>query len=124
MATLNRVQLIGRLGKEPEGKTTAGGSKVCNFSLAVSHHWRASDGTPQQDTDWFQVESWGRLAEICDKYAHKGQLVYLEGRLKTDRYESNGETRYYTKVITSNIQLLEFRGDEPEGEVIEESAEI
>ncbi|OJX48206.1 MAG: hypothetical protein BGO78_13115 [Chloroflexi bacterium 44-23] len=124
MASLNKVQLIGRLGKDPEVRTTSGGSKVCNFSLAVDHRWRAADGTPQHETDWFQVESWGRLADICQKYAHKGQLVYLEGRLKTDRYESQGETRYFTKVVTSNIQILEFRGEESESEIVEEAADV
>lgn len=124
MASLNRVQLIGRLGKDPEVKTTPSGAKVCNFSLAVSHRWRASDGAPLQETDWFQVESWGRLAEVCQQYAHKGQLVYLEGRLKTDRYESQGETRYFTKVVTSNIQLLEYRGEEADNETVDEVVEI
>lgn len=112
MASLNRVQLIGRLGKEPEVRSTSKGTRVTSFSLAVEHRWRSKDGENQKDTDWINVEAWGKQADFCSQYAQKGQLVYLEGRLTTDRYESQGETRYFTKVVLQNIQLLEWRGDE------------
>lgn|SRR5665648_165079 len=124
MAVLNRVQLIGRLGKDPESHSTSKGTIVCSFSLAVDHRWRGADGVEQKETDWFNCETWRNQAEFCQKYAHKGQLVYLEGRLKTDHYESQGETRYFTKVVVNNIQLLEWRGEDKESAALEEESEI
>jgi single-strand DNA-binding protein len=127
MAGLNRVQLIGNLGKDPETRFTPKGNKVCNFSVAVSRRWKNSEGESKEVTDWFTVEAWGRLGEICQEYLHKGSRVYLEGRLKTDRYEQEGETRYITKVVANQMIMLDRRGaDEPlesgdvEEDVIEE----
>ncbi len=114
MPALNRVQLIGRLGKDPETRITPRGSKVASFSLAVDRRWKDTKGEQKKSTDWFQVEVWGKLGEICQQYLHKGQLVFIEGRLKTDRYEHEGETRYFTRVIASQMQILEWREeDEP-----------
>lgn len=124
MASLNRVQLIGRLGKEPETRTTSKGTKVCTFSLAVDRRWRGEDGVIQHETDWFQVENWGSIAEYCQKHIHKGQLVFVEGRLKTDRYESQGETRYFTKVVVKNLQSLETRSEDHPTEEVEETQDI
>lgn len=112
MPSLNRVQLIGRLGRDPEGRTTATGKKLSRFSLAVDHRWKTSEGEARTETDWFNVEAWGRVGEIAQQYLHKGQLVYLEGRLKTDRYEQGGETRYFTHVVVSSLQMLQRRPDE------------
>ncbi len=123
MASLNRIQLIGRLGKDPEARFTPKGTKICSFSLAVDHRWRGSDGAEQHETDWFNCETWSKQADYCQKYAHKGQLVYLEGRVKTDKYESQGETRYYTKVVVSKLELLEWRGEEKESIESEETPE-
>jgi len=124
MPALNRVQLIGNLGKDPEMRTSPSGKPVTTFSVAVNQHWRGSDGGARETTDWFNVEAWGRLAEICKEYLHKGSLVFVEGRLKTDRYEHQGETRYFTKVIAVRMQMLDRpvpeepapEGEEPEGE--------
>ena len=101
MPSLNRVQLIGRLGKDPESKYTPTGKKVCHFSLAVSHRWKDKSGETKESTEWVNIEAWGRLGEICQEYLKKGSLIFVEGRLKTDRYEDreSGETKYYTKVI-------------------------
>jgi len=107
MVGLNRVQLIGRLGREPELKNTQNGKKVCSFSVAVNRLKRDKEGEPQQVADWFNVEAWERLAEICGEYLHKGSLVFLEGRLQIDSYEEDGSTRYFTKVVTSQMQMLE-----------------
>jgi len=107
MVGLNRVQLIGHLGRDPELKDTPTGKKVCTFSVAVNRRKRAKDGESQQVADWFNIEAWERLAEICSEYLHKGSLVFLEGRLQIDSYEENGNTRYYTKVVTSQMQILE-----------------
>lgn len=116
MASLNKVQLIGRLGRDPETRFTPSGTKVANFSVAVGRRWRDSGGQVKEDTDWFNVVAWGRLAEICQEYLTKGRLVYIEGRLKTDRYEVDGETRYSTKVVARNMQMLERKPEEPEPE--------
>jgi len=99
MPALNRVQLIGRLGKDPEGRYTPTGKQVTTFSLAVSNRWK-SKGETKEYTEWINVEAWGRLGEVCQEYLKKGSLVYIEGRLKTDRYEDKGEQRYFTKVNT------------------------
>jgi single-strand DNA-binding protein len=111
MAGLNKVQLIGRLGKEPETRKTPKGAAVTSFSLAVDRLWK-SKGESKKSTDWFRVDAWGKLGEICQKYLQKGQLVYVEGALRTDKYEHEGETKYFTKVIASKMQMLEWKGKE------------
>ena len=114
MPALNRVQLIGRLGRDPEVRHTPSGKKVTSFSLAVDRRWRSSDGEIKDATDWVQIVAWGRLGEICSQYLSKGRLVYIEGRLQTDRYEHQGETRYFTRVIASQMQMLERKPEEEE----------
>ena len=125
MPTLNRVQLIGRLGKDPESKFTPNGKKVAHFSLAVSNRWKTAEGEAKEYTEWVNIEAWGRLGEICQQYLHKGSLVYLEGRLKTDKYEDKGgETRYFTKVVALSMQMLDKKpGEEPVATVEEEQGE-
>ena len=114
MPTLNRVQLIGRLGKDPESKFTPTGKKVAHFSLAVSNRWKDKSGETKESTEWVNIEAWGRLGEVCQEYLKKGSLVFLEGRLQTDKYEDKGETRYYTKVVALTLQFLDKRpAEEP-----------
>ena len=109
MPALNRVQLIGRLGKDPESKYTPTGKKVVHFSIAVSQRWKAA-GENRESTEWVNIEAWDRLGEVCQEYLKKGSLVYVEGRLKTDKYEDqNGDTRYYTKVVAQVVQFLDNR---------------
>ena len=123
MPSLNRVELIGRLGKDPETHITPSGKKVCSFSLAVDRRWKNVDGDTKIATDWFNIDAWGRLGEIIQQYLHKGRLVYLEGRLQTDRYDHEGETRFYTRVIARHMQMLERKpeeGDEPALPEVEE----
>jgi single-strand DNA-binding protein len=112
MPSLNRIQLIGRLGKDPEVRLTTTGKKVCTFSIAVSRRWKSSAGGDKESTDWFNVEAWGHLGEICKQYLHKGRLVFLEGQVRTDRYDHEGETRYFTKVIASQMQMLDRKAEE------------
>jgi single-strand DNA-binding protein len=125
MPTLNRVQLIGRLGKDPESKFTPTGKKVAHFSLAVSNRWKTAEGEAKDYTEWVNIEAWGRLGEVCQQYLHKGSLVYLEGRLKTDKYEDKGgETKYYTKIVALSMQMLDKKpGEEPVATVEEEQGE-
>lgn len=114
MPALNKVQLIGYLGKDPETRFTPKGSKVTSFSLAVDRRWKSSEGETKETTDWFNIETWGRLGEICQQYLHKGSLVYLEGRLRTDRYEQEGQMHYFTKVVANQMQMLDRRPEEEE----------
>ena len=106
MPSLNRVQLIGHLGKDPESKFTPTGKKVTHFSIAISNRWKSKEGEAKEYTEWVNVEAWGRLGEVSQEYLKKGSLVYLEGRLKTDKYEDKGESKYYTKVITQFTPVL------------------
>ena len=118
MPALNRVQLIGRLGRDPESKFTPTGKKVTHFSLAVSQRWK-SNGESKEYTEWVNIEAWGRLGEVCQEYLRKGSLVYLDGRLKTEKYEDKGgETRYFTKVVAQFLQFLS--GNRAGDSVIEE----
>lgn len=124
MPALNRVQLIGFLGRDPEGKFTPSGKKVTHFSVAVTNRWKDKSGEVKEYTEWVNVEAWGRLGEICQEYLKKGSLVYVEGRLKTDKYEDKGETKYYTKVVALLMQMLDRKpAEEPVTAVEEESGE-
>jgi single-strand DNA-binding protein len=114
MPGLNLVQLIGNLGRDPEGRYTPSGTRICTFSLAVNRRWTGSDGQPKEATDWFNVEAWGRLGEICQEYLVKGSLVYISGRLQTDRYEHEGESRFFTKVIAQKMQMLDRKDEQAE----------
>ena len=123
MPALNRVQLIGRLGKDPEGKVTPTGKKVTHFSLAISQRWKTG-GELKEYTEWVNVEAWGRLGEVCQEYLKKGSLVYLEGRLKTEKYEDKGETKYYTKVVALLLQFLDKKpAEEPMLAIDEEQSD-
>ena len=120
MPALNRVQLIGRLGRDPESKFTPTGKKVTHFSLAVSNRWKAN-GETKEYTEWVNVEAWGRLGEVCQEYLQKGSLVYLEGRLKTEKYDDkSGETKYFTKVVALGLEFLDRKGKDESALTMEE----
>jgi single-strand DNA-binding protein len=114
MPALNRIQLIGNLGRDPETKYTPTGKKVTTFTLAVDRRWKSADGETKAVTDWFLLEAWGRQAEVIQQYLHKGSLVYIEGRVQTDRYEQGNEMHYITKVIVRQIQMLSRKPEEEE----------
>ena len=120
MPALNRVQLIGRLGKDPESKFIPSGKKVTHFSLAVSSRWKDKTGEMKESTEWVNVEAWGRLGEVCQEYLKKGSLIFLEGRLKTDKYEDKGETRYFTKIVAQSLEFLDKRPQEEPMQFVEE----
>jgi single-strand DNA-binding protein len=109
MPALNRVQLIGRLGKDPESRFTPTGKKVAHFSVAISNRWRDREGEMRESTEWVNVEAWERLGETCQQYLKKGSLAYVDGRLKTDKVENQGDTRYFTKVVAQTVQFLDNR---------------
>ena len=114
MPALNRVQLIGYLGKDPESKYTPTGKRVTDFPIGITHRWKDEAGESREMTEWVNIEAWEHLAEICHEYLAKGSLVYVEGRLKTNRYEDpEGEPHYFTKVVAQIVQFLsDKRADE------------
>jgi len=117
MRSLNRVQLIGNMGKDPEMRYTTSGKPVCNFSVATSHTWKDADGTQQEKTEWHNIVAWGKLGEICNQYLNKGRQVFLEGRLQTRKWQgTDGSDRYTTEVVIDNMILLGQRdGGAPAG---------
>lgn len=119
---LNKVMLIGRLGVEPEMRYTPSGSPVTSFRVAVGRQWRDSNGESHEETEWFSVVAWNKLAEICNQYLAKGVRVYIEGRLQTRSWEDqqSGQTRYKTEVIASDMIILDSR-DSREGRTARES---
>jgi single-strand DNA-binding protein len=98
---------------------------VANFSLAVSNRWKSAEGEAKESTEWVNIEAWGRLGEVCQQYLHKGSLVYLEGRLRTDKVDDkSGGTKYYTKVVALSMQMLDRKPEEePVSAVEDESGE-
>ncbi|OFS84513.1 hypothetical protein HMPREF3144_06615 [Oligella sp. HMSC05A10] len=107
MANLNKILIIGRLGADPEERTTQSGMSVSNFSVATTY--KSKQG---KETEWFKVTFFDRLAEVCNQYLAKGSLVYIEGRIKTEKYtDRDGIDRYVTKVIGEKLQMLGGRDD-------------
>jgi single-strand DNA-binding protein len=108
MAGLNKVMIIGNLGKDPEMRFTANGSAVTNFSVAVSRQFSGADGERRDETEWFNVVAWNKLAEQCNQYLQKGRKVYVEGRLQTRSWDGqDGVKRYRTEVVANEVQFLE-----------------
>lgn len=109
---LNKVQIIGRLGRDPEMRYTSQGTPVTNFSVATGGKWTDRNGNERDDTEWFRVEAWDRLAETCNQYLTKGKEVYIEGRLKTRKYtDRDGIERTVTEVVANNMLMLGGKGD-------------
>jgi single-strand DNA-binding protein len=108
---VNKVILIGNLGKDPELRYTQNGTAVANFTLATTDSW-TKDGETQERTEWHTIVAWARLAEICGQYLTKGRQVYIEGRIQTRKWEDrDGNTRYTTEIVAQNMQMLGSRGD-------------
>ena len=104
---LNKVMLIGNLGRDPEMRYTPSGKPVTSFSMASSRSWVASDGERREETEWFNVVAWGTLAEICNQHLSKGQQVYVEGRLQTRSWEDdNGQRHFRTEVVANEMIIL------------------
>lgn len=103
---LNKVQLIGRLGKDPEVRYTASGDAVANVSLATTETWKDKQGQQQEKTEWHNLVFYRRQAEVVGEYLKKGALIYVEGKLTTEKYEKNGEDRYATKITVTDMKML------------------
>jgi len=113
MSSLNKVMLIGNLGKDPELRTTASGQSVVNFTVATSEKYKDKDGKTVERTEWHNVTMWGRLAEIADQYLSKGSTVYIEGCIQTQKYEKDGITKYMTNIIGQTMQMLGGKSEQP-----------
>ncbi len=112
MASLNKVMLIGNLGKDPEVRYTSSGTAVASFSLATSERFKNRNGEWEERTEWHNVTLWGRLAEIAGEYLAKGKTVYVEGRLQTRKWQDrDGRDRYTTEIVADKMQMLGGRGD-------------
>ena len=108
MAGLNKVMLIGNLGADPEMRYTANGNAVTTFNLAVNRNWTGPDGERKEETEWFTVVSWDKLAETVSQFLQKGRRAYVEGRMKTRSWEGqDGQKRYKTEVVASTVLFLD-----------------
>ncbi len=117
MGCINRVFLIGRLGRDPEERATAGGTRVSSFSIATDRH-RGGVENPEKVTDWHRVVAYGKTAEQCNHYLRKGRLVCIEGSIQTRSWEkSPGEKHYTTEVIASRVTFLDSKGSDTLTEV-------
>ena len=110
---LNKVQLTGRLGADPEMRFTPQGSAVTTFRVASNRSWKTTEGEQKEDTEWFSIVAWNKLAEICNQYLAKGSRVYIEGRSQTRSWEdtASGQTRYKTEIIANDMIILDGRRD-------------
>jgi single-strand DNA-binding protein len=122
MRGLNKVQIIGNLGRDPEMRYTPSGKPVASFTVTVSRSWVKPEGERIEKTEWFNIVAWERLAEICSKYLAKGSPVYVEGRLETRSWEAgNGQKHYRTEIIANEVIILDKRGhvvEEAPGEAV------
>ncbi len=123
---LNKLMIIGHLGRDPEMRYTPSGKPVTTFSVATSRTWHSADGDRHEDTEWFNVVAWGGLAEICNQHLQKGMQVYVEGRLQTRRWEdAEGNKHFATELVAKEMIMLgekketmrtSFDQDEEEGD--------
>lgn len=114
MASVNKVILVGNLGKDPESRFLPDGGAVCNFSIATTDKWKDKAGEQQERTEWHRIGTFGKLAEICGEYLKKGAQVYIEGRLQTRKWQDKeGNDRYTTEIVADRMQML---GSKPAGD--------
>ena len=108
MAGLNKVMIIGNVGTDPEMRYTANGNAVTTFRMAVNRNYSGPDGERKEETEWFSVVTWNKLAETCSQYLQKGRSAYVEGRLQTRSWEGpDGQRRFRTEIIANTVQFLD-----------------
>ncbi|HXW55583.1 MAG TPA: single-stranded DNA-binding protein [Candidatus Cybelea sp.] len=110
---INKVILVGRLGRDPETRYTSTGQAVCNFTMATDESFKSRSGERQQRTEWHRIVLWGKLAEIAQQYLKKGQLVYIEGRLQTRQWDDkrDGSKKTTTEIVANSMKMLGGRGE-------------
>jgi single-strand DNA-binding protein len=115
--TVNKVILVGRLGKDPELRSIPSGTSVAKFSLATDERFTDKNGDKQERTEWHNIVVWGKLAEICGQYLRKGKLVYIEGSIRTDSWDDKetGVKKYRTEIVANTMQMLDKKGDDEGG---------
>ncbi len=124
-SSLNKVMIIGNLGSEPEMRFTPGGVPVTSFSVATNRVYKTQDGERKEETEWFSIVAWQRLAETCNQYLTKGQKVYCEGRLHTRTWDGqDGQKHYKTEVIANQVIFLDKKAAGPAPESKGEEGEI
>ena len=117
MASVNKVILVGNLGRDPEMRFMPNGEAVCNFSIATTDSWKDKSGQKQERTEWHRVVIYGRLAEIASEYLKKGAKVYIEGKLRTSKWQdkATGVDKYSTDIVASEMQMLDGKGGSSNG---------
>jgi single-strand DNA-binding protein len=110
---INKVILVGRLGRDPETRYTSSGQAVCNFTMATDESFKSRSGERQQRTEWHRIVMWGKLAEIAQQYLKKGQLVFIEGRLQTRQWDDkrDGSKKTTTEIVATTMKMLGGRGE-------------
>ena len=109
MASVNKVILVGNLGRDPEARKTANGASVCGFSLATTEKYKDKSGQQVEETEWHNITAWNKSAEIMVQYLKKGSSVYIEGKLKTQSWEDNGQKKYRTEIVVQSFQFLDSK---------------
>jgi single-strand DNA-binding protein len=124
MASLNKIMVIGNLGTDPEMRFTPNGNQVTSFRIASTRTYTTSEGEKQQETEWFTVTTWGKLAETCNQFLAKGRRAYVEGRLRTRNWEGqDGQKRFNTEIVANTVIFLDRPGAAPLPEDTEGGAE-
>ncbi len=114
MASLNKIMIIGNIGNEPEMRFTPNGNPVISFRVATNRAYTTFDGERKEETEWFTVVAWGRLAEQCNQFLAKGQRVYAEGRFRTHTWESqDGQRHYRSEIVANRVLFLDRRASAP-----------
>jgi single-strand DNA-binding protein len=117
MSGINKMIVLGRLGKDPEVRYLQDGKAVANFSVATSEEWKdKATGEKKERVEWHKIVVFGRLAEICGQYLSKGKQIYVDGRLQTRSWEKDGATHYMTEIVASTMQMLDSRSESGSGE--------
>jgi single-strand DNA-binding protein len=111
---INKVILVGRLGKDPEVRSTPRGTSVAKFTIATDERFTDRNGEKQERTEWHNIVAWGKLGEICGQYLRKGKLVYIEGSIRTDSWDDkeSGQKKYRTEIVARDMKMLDRRGDD------------
>ena len=112
---INKVILVGNLGRDPDIRFSSKGEAIANLALATSESWKDKEGNKQERTEWHRVSVFGRLADVCQKYLHKGSKIYVEGKLQTRKWDKNGVDQYTTEVVLSGwnsiLMMLDSKGE-------------
>lgn len=114
---INKVIIVGRLGKDPEIRSTPSGTSVARFTVATDERFTDRNGEKQERTEWHNITAWGKLGEICGQYLRKGKLVYIEGSIRTDSWDDKetGQKKYRTEIVANTMKMLDRRGDDEGG---------